>query len=211
MPTKSVTCWKNTSKHRIRAPMSSQFERHIQNSNPEPLSNLNQAFQKARGRRPSLNRKHRGCHNVPSRLEWSSRPARTSPIMHVTGSGPGGTSGHRGIGPLGARHQPERLGRCSNRLGRRGRRGRGRGDPAARGGDQEPGRLPAEPDREGEGRGLFAWAGPHGAASDEGSRADASIGQVSARKIVIVPPSGCMRGTQTTRRKEDRGGRRANA
>jgi len=41
----------------------SQTERHIQNSNPNPLPELEPGFQESRGRRPSLKRNPRDLHN----------------------------------------------------------------------------------------------------------------------------------------------------
>ena len=55
----------------------SQTERHIQNSNPNSLPELEPGFQEARGRSPSLNRNPRDLHNKGFLWEWSSRLART--------------------------------------------------------------------------------------------------------------------------------------
>ena len=164
--------------------MSSQSERHIQNSNTDAPIDLEPSLQKGRAGRaePKLQ---------PSRVAEGSYPLGMvlSACPDIVDYAEGRDfelarfPGHRGRCEIDAGDQSERLGGGANRPGRNAGGGRRRMHPAAWHRDQISWRLLARADPESGGRGIFPWADPDVADQFSASRKATGLSDVKTGAV----------------------------
>ena len=170
----------------------SQTERHIQNSNPNNLTDLEPGFQESQGAKPE------------PQPEPSRSPRQAFPLGMVLKACPdfvdyakGGIANWRdfqataAVGALDARDQPQRLGGGATRDGGNSRGDRRGGHPAKGGGDQQRRRISARADAKSRGGRIHDRTDADGADRGAQSREEASVSRMGSAALRGAAPAPC--------------------